>query len=47
MVIYDRMPLVGIIALFWAMCPMAPAISAELGRLGARALVWGQESGPR
>ena len=38
---HDRMPLVGIIALFWAMCPMAPAISAELGRLGARALVLG------
>ena len=44
---HNRMPLVGIIALFWAMCSMAPAISAELGRLGARALVGGQESGPR
>lgn len=44
---HDRMPLVGIIALFWAMCSMAPVISAELGRLGARALVGGQESGPR
>ena len=44
---HDRMPLVGIIALFWAMCSMAPVISAELSRLGARALVGGQESGPR